>query len=66
MTSMPLLQIEYSTEEECLMAKILREDRLKEMKDKAIQEDIKVFDAQRRKMAADRDREARAEEKARW
>jgi len=48
------------------MAEILREDRLKEHKDKAVQEDIKVFDAQRRKMAADRDREARAEEKARW
>ena len=43
----------------------MREDRLRELKDKAVQEDIKVFDAQRRKMALEKSKEARAEEKAR-
>ena len=41
------------------MAEILREDHLKERKEKAGSVDIKIYDAKRRRMLRDAEKEAR-------
>ena len=56
-------QLEYTTEEECLMADIMREARMKEVKDRGVQEEIKVYDAKMKRLALEKSREAQLQER---
>ena len=53
----------YTLDERSLMADIMREDRLKEIKEKARQEEVKVYDAKMKRLAMGRSKEARVESK---
>ena len=53
----------YSSEEKALMAEILREDHLKEKKEKARNVDMKLHDAKLRRMMYDAQAEALKKER---
>ena len=53
---------EYSLEEKTLMAEIMREEHLKERKEKARNVDMKAYDAKRKRMAFECQAEANRKE----